>query len=352
MKIDKDGMTMGDIDEALPAPTMLACASHAPLMYCFKRAPAGHDRVEAAFADVASRIAAFAPEMVFIFGPDHYTSLFQQLAPPFTVSTAAEAVADIGGHPGTLDVPRSTALDLINFLSAGGIDVAVSHAMRVDHGISQTLHRLNGDIARYPVVPIIINTMTPPLPPYYRSRKLGELVGAFVRKHGIRALFMASGGLSHNPKVIFPDVGTGSDEITSWQRKGRASELMSADAWYAHLDTMHHVAAQAFADGEITAEDCRFNEEFDRRVIDILTTGAFETMDDWRNEDVVESAGIGAVEVHGWLAATVAHRAAGGALPECEIYEQALEYGIAVGVLHGQPSRSCAPDSLLQAVVA
>ena len=317
------------------APSMLACASHAPLMYCYKRAPDARQRVEDAFASVAERIADFAPEIVFIFGPDHYTSLFQQLAPPFTIPTACEAVADIGGHPGTLDVPRETALALIRYLAEEGVDAAVSHALRVDHGISQTLHRLNGDIAPYPVVPIILNTMTPPLPPFHRSRRLGELVGSFARERGLRALFMASGGLSHNPKVIFPDVGTGPEDITSWQRKGRASDLMSAEAWYGHLDTMHHVAAQAFADGEITAEDCRFNEGFDRRVIDILTSGAFTEMDDWQNEAIVEEAGIGAVEVHGWLAAAVAHHAAGGALPVCDIYEQTLEYGIAVGVMHG-----------------
>ena len=318
--------------------TMLACASHAPLMYCYRRAPEAHQRVEDAFEKVADSIHAFAPELVIIFGPDHYTSLFQQLAPPFTIPTACEAVDDIGGHPGALDVPHDIALALIAHLAEGGVDVAVSHGLRVDHGISQTLHRLNGDIARYPVVPIIFNTMTPPLPPFHRSRRLGELVGSFVRKSGIRALFMASGGLSHNPKVIFPDVGTGPEDITSWQRKGRSSDLMTADAWYEHLHTIHHVAAQAFADGEITAEDCRFNEAFDRRVIDLLMSGSFAEMDHWRNETIVEEAGIGAVEVHGWLAATVAHRVAGGDLPVCDVYEQTLEYGIAVGVMHGDPN--------------
>jgi 2,3-dihydroxyphenylpropionate 1,2-dioxygenase len=324
-------------DEKLsqPTPTVLACASHSPLMYCFKRPPAGHERVEKAFADVAERIAAFDPEIVFMFGPDHYTSLFQQLAPPFTIPTAAVAIDDIGGHPGPLDVPKDVVLDLISYLAVGGVDVAVSHAFSVDHGISQSLHRLNGDIARYPVVPIIINTMTAPLPPYFRSRKLGELVGAFVRERGIRALFMSSGGLSHNPKVIYPDVGTGPDEVTSWQRKGKGSELMSVDAWLERHETMHHVAAQMFVDGEITAEDCCFNEEFDRMAINILENGKLESMDDWRNDEVIEKGGIGAVEIHGWLAASAAHQAAGGQLPKCEIYEHALEYGIAVGILYG-----------------
>ncbi len=325
-----------------PAETMLACASHSPLMYCYKRAPESHERVEKAFHDVADRIKAFAPEMVFIFGPDHYTSLFQQLAPPFTIPTAAEAVDDIGGHPGALNVPRETALDLINYLAAGGVDVAVSHSMRIDHGFSQTLHRMNGSIDAFPTVPIIINTMTPPLPPYYRTRKLGELVGSFVRERGIRALFMASGGLSHNPKVIYPDVGTGPEDVTSWQRQGRSSEVMTPEAWFERLDEMHHVAAQMFVDGEITAEDCCFNETFDQRVIDILTSGEFERMDDWNNEEVVKTGGIGAVEIHAWLGAVVAHRTAGGAPAECEIYAHALEYGIAVGVLHGNPASAAA----------
>lgn len=320
------------------ATTMLATASHAPLMYCYKRAPEGHARVEDGFEQIAQRISDFAPQIVFIFGPDHYTSLFQQLAPPFTIATAAEAVDDIGGHPGRIEVPRDVAIECIEWLAHKGLDVAVSHGLRVDHGISQTLHRLNGAIDRYPTVPIIINTMTPPLPPFHRSRRLGELVGAFVREKGYRALFLASGGLSHNPKVIFPDVGTGTPEITSWQVKGRTSELMSADAWYGHLDTMHHVAAQAFADGLITAEDCRFNEGFDRRVIDILVSGTLSAMDGWSNPAVIEEAGIGAVEVHGWLAATAAHLAAGGQRPVCDVYEQALEYGIAVGLLHGEPA--------------
>ena len=330
-------------DREVAPETKLACASHAPVMYCFKRAPEAHQRVENAFAAVAEHIAAFDPEIVFIFGPDHYTSLFAQLAPPFTIPTACEAVADIGGHPGPLNVPRETAIDLIRHLAANGLAAANSHGLRVDHGISQTLHRLNGAIDRYPVVPIVINTMTPPLPPFHRSRRLGELLGEFVRDRHLRALFMASGGLSHNPKVIFPDVGTGSEEITSWQRKGRTSDLMTAEAWYEHLDTIHHLAAQMFADGEITAEDCCFNEEFDRRCLEILASGRFTEMDHWNNEACIEKAGIGSVEVHGWLAATAADRAAGGALPVCDVYEQTLEYGIAVGVMHGVPGRVDAP---------
>jgi 2,3-dihydroxyphenylpropionate 1,2-dioxygenase len=315
--------------------SMMACASHAPLMYCFKRAPADHEKVAEIFAELQRQVEAFNPEIVFIFGPDHYTSLFRRLAPPFTIATACEAVADIGGHPGRLDVPAADAIACIEMLARGGVDAAVSYDLKVDHGISQTLHRITGAVDRYPTIPVIINTMTWPLPPFHRSRRLGELVGKYARNLGKRTLFLASGGLSHNPKVIFPDIGTGDPDVTSWQTRGPESVLMSADAWYGRLDSIHHLAAEMFADGRLTAEDCCFNETFDRSVIDILQEGRLSDMDQWDNRQLIETAGIGSVEVHAWLAAAAAHAEAGGAAPRCDIYLQAVEYGIALGIMHG-----------------
>lgn len=313
---------------------MMACASHAPLMYCHARPPAEHDNVEAAFAAVAKQSAAFNPELVFIFGPDHYTSLFRRLAPAFTVAADCEAVDDIGGHPGRLSVPADIAVNCVRYLSQHGIDAAISYNFKVDHGISQTLHRVAGAVNRYPTIPIIINTMTAPLPPFHRTRLLGAEIGKFARSLKRRVLFLASGGLSHNPKVIYPDFGTAERAITSWQQFGPTSPHMTPEAWYSRLTAIHHEAAGALASGGITAEDCCFNREFDQEVIDILTSGNFSKMDDWDNDAIIRKAGIGAVEVHAWLAAAAANVAAGGGLPVCDIYAQALEYGIAVGVMH------------------
>jgi len=326
------------IQSSTSSKTMMVCASHSPLLDCYKRPPADHDAVEATFSALHDDVEAFDPELVFMFGPDHYTSLFQQLAPPFTIATAAEAVDDIGGRPGKLNVPAKDAIACIEYLARNGLDAAVSHSLRVDHGISQTLFRLTGRVDRYPTVPVIINTMTRPLPPFHRSRTLGTLIGRFARESGKRVLFLASGGLSHNPKVIYPDIGEGEADVTSWQIHGRASAQMSPDAWYGRLEDIHHVAAQMLVDGKITAEDCCFNEDFDKKVIDILTSGRFSDMDDWNNDEAIRIAGIGSVEVHGWLAAAAAHREMGGDLPSCRLYTQALEYGIAFGLMQGTPA--------------
>jgi 2,3-dihydroxyphenylpropionate 1,2-dioxygenase len=314
---------------------MVVCASHAPLMYCHARAPAEHERVESTFAQLQEQIKAFDPELVFVFGPDHYTSLFRKLAPPFTVAVNCEAVDDIGGHPGRLNVPAELATTCVRHLAENGIDAAISYDFKVDHGISQTLHRITGDISHYPTIPIIINTMTPPLPPFHRSRLLGTIIGRFAQQLNRRVLFVGSGGLSHNPKVIYPDFGTDEAGVTAWQMEGPANTTMSSEAWYTRLTDIHLEAATALAEGGITEEDCCFNGDFDGKVIDVLTSGAFSEMDNWNNESIIETAGIGAVEVHAWLAACAAQEVASGKLPKCDVYVQALEYGIAVGIIHG-----------------
>lgn len=314
--------------------TMMACASHAPLMYCYARAPAVHDDVDNAFARVQRAVEQFDPELVVIFGPDHYTSLFRQLAPPFTVAAACEAVDDIGGHPGRFNVPADLAVACVQNLAANDLDAAISYDFKVDHGVSQTLHKLTGAIDRYPVIPIIINTMTAPLPPFSRSRRLGTLIGRWARDLGKRTLFLGSGGLSHNPKVIYPDIGTGGPEVTSWQINGPLGDQMTKQSWFTRLDEIHRVAAVELAAGGITPEDCCFNEQFDRRVIDALESGRFSDLDSWDNAAIIEEAGIGAVEVHTWLAAAVANVEAGGRNPTCDIYAPAIEYGICVGVMH------------------
>ena len=316
------------------ARSMMACASHAPLMYCYARAPAVHDEVAEAFARVRRVIEQFDPELVIIFGPDHYTSLFRRLAPPFTIGAVCEAVDDIGGHPGTFNVPAELAVACVQELAQNDLDAAISYDLKVDHGVSQTLHQLTGAVDRYPVIPIIINTMTAPLPPFHRSRRLGTLVGRWARKLGKRTLFLGSGGLSHNPKVIYPDIGTGGEDVTSWQTNGPLGELMTTQRWFTRLHEIHHSAAVALAEGGITAEDCLFNEEYDRKVIALLTEGRFGELDNWDNSAIIAEAGIGAVEVHTWLAAAVANVEAGGETPECDVYAQALEYGICVGVMH------------------
>jgi 2,3-dihydroxyphenylpropionate 1,2-dioxygenase len=304
-------------------------------MYCRATEPRQESEVVAAFASRAESVRQFAPEIIFSFGPDHYTSLFQRLAPAFVIATKAEAVADIGGHPGKLDVPFQLAMDCIEAVYEAGVDVAVSHDLKIDHGTSQALHRVAGSIDAIQTIPILINIFTQPLPPFRRSRLLGEAIGTFARKRGLRALFLGSGGLSHNPEPIFPAIGHGGEMVDDYMRSGPGLQIERENIWLKHMHDIHIHAAGLLANGTITPEDCRFNPALDRECLDIITRGELEIFDSWSPKELIKQAGIGSVELGCWIAASAAHRAAGGSLPQLDYYSPVVEYGVAVGVAHG-----------------
>ncbi|MCW5770154.1 MAG: hypothetical protein KIT16_00860 [Rhodospirillaceae bacterium] len=314
--------------------TGLVCASHSPLMYCYHKAPDAHQAIEGIFKTRANAVAALDPEIVFVFGPDHYTSFFRRLAPSHCIGIHATAAGDIGGHAGALDVPADLALACAGAIRDAGIDIAVSYDLMLDHGISQTLHRIVGGVAARPTIPIAFNIMTPPLPAFRRSRLLGEAVGKFAASRGLRALFIGSGGLSHNPLPIFPPYGTGPDEVNRYEAGGPGAGPITFDSWLDRMTTVHKDAAVALSNGGITADDCKFNARVDEEFLDLVTSGKIEAADDWSNEELVKIAGIGSVEIHTWIAACAANAAAGGAVPIKDIYAQVVEYGVAVGIVH------------------
>jgi len=314
---------------------MLLCSSHSPLLYCAAREPECHEASERLTAERAADIAAAQPELVIVFGPDHYNGFFLQLVPPFCAGLRCHAVADIGGFPGELDVAANTALELIDAVRRAGVDLAVSYDMTVDHGFSQTVTRVLGSLDRYPSIPVFINGIAPPFVPFQRSRLLGEAVGAFARTLDRRVLFLASGGMSHNPTRYYPAFGSAEPAVTAYQLRGGTGEGLSSAEWLERLDRMHREGAHMLVDGTRTRADLKLNPEIDRRVLDILTSGRLQDIDAIEPEWMVEHAGIGSLELHTWVAATAAHRAAGGARPVVDLYAEALEYGIAFGMMHG-----------------
>jgi 2,3-dihydroxyphenylpropionate 1,2-dioxygenase len=303
-------------------------------MYCSASEPSAGESIRNAFRARAEEIRRFAPEVIFAFGPDHYTSMFHKLAPPFCVGVRAEAVGDIGGHEGTLQVPTELAMQCIEAIRMEGVDVAVSHDLKIDHGISQTLFRVASGLSTYPTIPVAINIFTAPLPPFRRGRALGEAIGNFVARKGLRALFLGSGGLSHNPKPIFPAVGEGGDLVDYHMKEGPGGDTDREKQWLQRQYDIHVAAAKMLADGRLTATDCMFNPELDRECMRLFVSGDLQVFDDWNPTELISKAGIGSVELQCWIAACSAQRAAGGPDPTIDIYEPVVEYGVAVGMIH------------------
>ncbi len=164
--------------------TRLLCASHSPLLYCYKKEPERWAELQQAFTAQAEAIRDFDPELVIAFGSDHFNGFFLKMMPSFCVGFQATAVGDIGGFPGSLDVPEDLAKSLVADLRRQKIDTGVSYRMTVDHAFSQTIHLMLGGLSARPVIPIFINCITPPFVPFIRSRLLGEAVGRFCAEIG------------------------------------------------------------------------------------------------------------------------------------------------------------------------
>lgn len=315
--------------------TRLICASHSPLLYCYKKEPEKWAELQASFTAQAEAIKNFDPELVIAFGSDHFNGFFLKMMPSFCVGFQAEAVGDIGGFPGPLDVPADLAKDLAIDLRKQKIDTAVSYQMTVDHAFSQTIQLMLGGLSSRPVIPVFINCINPPFVPFVRSRLLGEAVGRFSEKLGKRILFLASGGMSHHPTRYYPALGEGEEPVAAWQVSGgEDSKSLTKQQWLERLYTMHHEGAEMIARGERTAAQMHLNAEADWRFLNVLKDNRLDEYDNWDQNQLIAEAGIGSMELHTWIAAAAAHREVGGNSPQVSFYDVMPEIGIAAGVVH------------------
>ena len=73
----------------------LGCVPHAPFMML--QDPQLNQPFWDAYETQAKALRAFDPELVFVFGADHYSGQHMRLMPSFAIGQAAEAIADDGG---------------------------------------------------------------------------------------------------------------------------------------------------------------------------------------------------------------------------------------------------------------
>ena len=308
----------------------LTCLSHTPLKGYFDPVPDVVDEVANLVAGLRAELEAYDPEIIYLFAPDHYNGFFLDAMPQFCLGIAADSVGDYQSSAGPLDVPRELAEACATAVVDDGIDLAVSYRMLVDHGFAQPLEELTGTLARYPVVPIFINAVAPPLASFHRARLLGEAVGRFARGRGQRAMFIGSGGLSHNPPV--PQMATATDPVVIERLiAGRNPTPEARDARQARTVA----AATAFAGGSSGLHP--LNADWDQQLMKDLAARDWPALDAYRNADITDRAGASAHEVKTWVAATAAMDAASGGAWQAEVryYREIPEWIAGFGALTG-----------------
>jgi 2,3-dihydroxyphenylpropionate 1,2-dioxygenase len=317
-------------------PLDLHCLSHTPILGQVPIDPATDAEVRGALAATRDSIAAFDPELVILFAPDHYSGFFHGLMPSFCVGIAADSIGDYGSSGGALDVPEEIALDCVRACHADGVDVAFSRAMQVDHGFAQPLDLVCGGLTRYPVVPVFINAAGQPVAPIARSRALGAAIGRYLaRDHPERrVVVIGSGGLSHDPPV--PQLDTAPPEIRARLIAGgaRPPSVQKAHEGRVIAAAMAFSAADPLVGGGTQRP---LNPAWDRHILDLLASGNFDALDALDNADITRDGGIAGHEIRTWVAAHACLDAVGPWRADPPYYRPVADWMAGFAVSHAAP---------------
>jgi 2,3-dihydroxyphenylpropionate 1,2-dioxygenase len=153
-------------------------------------------RVRDVAAQIGERLRALKPDLWILFSNDHAEQFFHNTAPPFTIHTGAEASGEFAGRKFHFRVPGEIGLALVRLLYEQGFDPAFSSTAKVDYAMGIPLtHLKHSD----PVLPVYVNAYLPPQPLVARCYAFGQAIARSVAILGLRAVVLASGGMSHFP---------------------------------------------------------------------------------------------------------------------------------------------------------
>lgn len=281
---------------------LLQCLSHSPLKGFVDPDQSVLAEVDAAHAKARAAISAFDPELVVIFAPDHFNGFFYDNIPPFAIGTDAFAIGDFGTPRGRLSVPMELAEAMASYVVEQDIDVAVSYRMQVDHGFAQPLGELLDGLDNYPVIPVFINAVAPPLPSNRRALQLGRAIGEFLKAIDKRVLLIGSGGLSHEPPVPGLD---NPEPLVVDRLKGGGRHLPPEER-----DRRTQRVIQAAKDFTLD-QNCLhpLAPEWDLEYVQAIANKDFSWLQSLNNQAMSEIAGKSAHEVKAWTAAVGAMHA-------------------------------------------
>ncbi len=278
-------------------------ASHTPLMDYHTPEPQVAADVAAVLAATRAWVADFKPDLVIACGPDHYNGFFYRLMPSFCIGTAADSVGDWNTPAGPLPVAADLAEACVQNIHAAGVDVAISHRMEVDHGVTQLLKQMFDWQHMPQLIPVFVNCAAAPRPPLARVFAFGRALGAFAASLDCRVLLAASGGISHDPPI--PTLAGAPEPV---RERLIIGGVLSAEARAARQERVLSDAGR-----QVSGESDRtpLNPVWDQAFLDKLRANdesGIVAMDD---DSITRDGGCGGHEIRSWIAIAAAARAAG-----------------------------------------
>src|SRR5262249_38399907 len=168
-------------------------------------------------------------------------------------------------------------------------DMAISLRLTVDHGITLALQYVTPELD-VPIVPLIINSFTQPLPTMRRCRALGEAVRQIIEKDGQskRVAVVATGGISHD-LPFFP----------KWYEAETEQEQYFVDAMFPRDDEGTKKWAEARG-SVMKGHTPLVNEAFDEEVLRMVTERDWDAILALTDDHIDRFGGNGAHEIRSW----------------------------------------------------
>lgn len=317
-------------------PVKLICASHSPLMeFASPQRAEQETNVRAAFEKMAAEVKAFDPTLIITFGPDHFNGFFYDLMPSFCVGIRATAAGDwnYGAENNKINVPEETALHLVRRVLDEGVDVAYSYRMQADHGVTQPLHFLcDGQLDRYPTIPVFINGAATPMPTTKRTVALGRAIGQFIKSLNLeneRVLILGTGGLSHDPPT--PQMGSVPPEVEEFLICGRNPSPEAREIRQSKIIAV----GQKLAAGD-TSVAVPLNAVWDIALLETFKNADFAAIEAMTEAEIRRDGGRGGQEVRSWIAAFAALSELGEYHMTTQVYEAISEWIAGFGIVSAE----------------
>jgi 2,3-dihydroxyphenylpropionate 1,2-dioxygenase len=207
-----------------------AMLPHAPQFFTL---PATEDKanvagVQAVAAAIGERLKALAPDVWITVSNDHAFQFFQNVAPPFALHVGGQAEGEFAGRKFSYRIASDLSLRLVRELYRMGFDPAFTSTAEVDYALGIPLSHLGVDAL---VLPIFVNAYLPPQPPMERCYLFGRALAQAVERLRVRAVIVASGGMSHFPgteQYANPNL-TWDERTLEALRKGNLRSLLMYD---------------------------------------------------------------------------------------------------------------------------
>jgi aromatic ring-opening dioxygenase catalytic subunit (LigB family) len=181
-------------------------SSHGPLIIReWDRVPSlERSRLAAGFRELGSRLEVARPDVLVVVSPDHWSNFFLDNVPAVCIGVgeAHEGPPEPWMHAFPHKVIQghaALALHIARTAMEEGCEPSVSHRLKLDHGFCIPLWRMGLEkLAR--IVPVVVNSIEPPMPSLERCYQWGQLISKAVRSYpeNLRVAILGTGGLSHS----------------------------------------------------------------------------------------------------------------------------------------------------------